>query len=64
VPGQALSYYMGMLAIEHERERAHAALGERFDIRAFHDAVLEAGSVPLPALGLHIDDYLAKTQRQ
>lgn len=64
VPRQALSYYMGMLAIEREREKAHAALGERFDIRAFHDAVLEAGSVPLQALELHVDEYLAKAQRQ
>jgi uncharacterized protein (DUF885 family) len=64
VPAQALSYYLGMLAIERERAKAQLALGDRFDIRAFHDAVLEAGSVPLPALEKHVDDYLAKTRRQ
>lgn len=63
-PAQALSYYMGMLAIEREREKARLALGDQFDVRAFHDVVLEAGSVPLPALSVLIDDYLAKTPRQ
>lgn len=64
VPAQALSYYMGMLAIERERAKAQLALGDQFDVRAFHDAILEAGSVPLPALEKHVDDYLAKTRRQ
>ncbi|HTQ13162.1 MAG TPA: DUF885 family protein [Rhizomicrobium sp.] len=58
-PGQALSYYLGMMAIEKARAKAEAALGPRFNIRAFHDAVLELGSVPLPVLTAHIDQFIA-----
>ena len=49
-PGQALSYYLGERAILDGRAKAEKALGERFNIRAFHDAVLQLGSVPLPVL--------------
>ena len=59
-PGQALSYYLGELAIQKARHKAEAALGPKFNIRAFHDAVLELGSVPLPILEDHIDDFIAK----
>jgi uncharacterized protein (DUF885 family) len=59
-PGQALSYYLGMMAIEKSRAKAEAALGSKFNIRAFHDAVLEMGSVPLPVLTAHIDAFIAK----
>ncbi len=58
-PGQALSYYLGERAILEGRERAEKALGERFNIRAFHDAVLELGSVPLPVLTARIDRFIA-----
>jgi len=58
-PGQALSYYLGMMAIEKARAKAEAALGPKFNIRAFHDAVLELGSVPLPVLTEHIDEFIA-----
>jgi uncharacterized protein (DUF885 family) len=58
-PGQALSYYLGEQAIVDGRARAEKALGERFNIRAFHDAVLELGSVPLPVLGTRIDRFIA-----
>jgi uncharacterized protein (DUF885 family) len=58
-PGQALSYYLGERAILEGRERAEQALGERFNIRAFHDAVLELGSVPLPVLAARIDRFIA-----
>jgi uncharacterized protein (DUF885 family) len=58
-PGQALSYYLGMMAIEKARAKAEAALGPKFNIRAFHDAVLELGSVPLPVLTAHIDAFIA-----
>ncbi len=47
-PGQALSYYLGEMAIKKARAKAEAALGEKFNIRAFHDTVLQLGSVPLP----------------
>ena len=49
-PGQSLSYYLGQRAILAAREKAQVALGPRFDIRAFHDAVLQLGRVPLPAV--------------
>ncbi|MHB8283939.1 MAG: DUF885 domain-containing protein [Caulobacteraceae bacterium] len=58
-PGQALSYYLGEAAIWKARRKAEAALGPKFNIRAFHDAVLELGSVPLPVLEAHIDRFIA-----
>ncbi|GAC1459046.1 MAG: DUF885 family protein [Steroidobacteraceae bacterium] len=62
-PGQALSYYLGERAILEARSRSEAALGERFNIRAFHDAVLELGSVPLPVLTARIDRFIAEGGR-
>src|ERR1051326_1585470 len=59
-PGQALSYYMGELAIVRAREKAEKALGAKFNIRAFHDAVLELGSVPLPVVTARIDRFIAE----
>ena len=59
-PGQALSYYLGEMAILKARHKAEAALGPKFNIRAFHDAVLELGCVPLPVLTQHIDEWIAK----
>ncbi|EGF93559.1 hypothetical protein ABI_19990 [Asticcacaulis biprosthecium C19] len=58
-PGQALSYYLGQMAIWEARHKAEAALGDRFNIRAFHDSVLELGSVPLPVMSAHIDRFIA-----
>jgi uncharacterized protein (DUF885 family) len=58
-PGQALSYYLGMMQIKADRERAEHALGPKFDIKAFHDAVLALGSVPLPVLDRRIDRFIA-----
>ena len=54
-PAQALSYYLGEDAIVRGRARAESALGPRFNVRAFHDALLELGSVPLPVLEARID---------
>jgi len=59
-PGQALSYYLGEMAIRQGRAKAEAALGAKFNIRAFHDAVLELGSVPLPVLTARIDRFIAE----
>jgi uncharacterized protein (DUF885 family) len=59
-PGQALSYYLGEMAIVEARVRAEAALGSRFDLRAFHDTVLNLGSVPLPVLRARIDTFIAE----
>ena len=58
-PGQALSYYLGEMAILDARAKAEKALGAKFNIRAFHDSVLELGSVPLPVLTAHIDAFIA-----
>ncbi len=58
-PGQALSYYLGELSIQKERAKAETALGTKFNLRAFHDAVLETGSVPLPVLEEHMDAWIA-----
>lgn len=58
-PAQALSYYLGEMAIRDGRAKAEKALGKRFDIRAFHDTVLSTGSVPLPVLAARIDAFIA-----
>ncbi len=59
-PGQALSYYLGEMQIWKSRRKAEAALGEKFNIRAFHDTVLELGSVPLPVLEQRIDRFITE----
>jgi uncharacterized protein (DUF885 family) len=59
-PAQALSYYLGENAILEGRRKAEKALGARFNVRAFHDAVLELGSVPLPVLTARIDRFIAE----
>ncbi len=59
-PGQALSYYLGEMAIWKARRKAEAALGMKFNVRAFHDTVLDLGSVPLPALEARIDRFIAE----
>ena len=57
-PGQALSYKIGELTIKRLRAKAEQALGDKFDIRAFHDAVLENGSVPMSVLEQQINDFI------
>lgn len=59
-PGQALSYYLGQMAIQEARAKAEKALGAKFDIRNFHDTVLQLGSVPLPVLQQRIDGFIAE----
>jgi len=58
-PGQALSYKIGELTIKRLRAKAEDALSEEFDIRAFHDAILENGSVPMQVLEQQIDDFIS-----
>ncbi|WP_242526096.1 DUF885 family protein [Novosphingobium sp. KA1] len=57
-PGQALSYYMGQLAFVDARKKAETALGPKFNIRAFHDAVLALGAVPLPVIDSRVDQLI------
>lgn len=58
-PGQASAYMVGFLTIRSERERARAALGDAFDLKRFHRAVLESGGVPLTLLPAVVDRYIA-----
>ncbi|HSZ09227.1 MAG TPA: DUF885 family protein, partial [Steroidobacteraceae bacterium] len=58
-PAQALSYYLGEDAIVKSRAKAEKALGPKFNVRAFHDTVLELGSVPIPVLQTRIDGFIA-----
>ena len=61
-PAQALSYKLGQLKILSLREKAKAELGPRFDIRAFHDAVLDGGALPLDVLDARASAWIAKTK--
>lgn len=58
LPGQATSYAVGMLKIMELRERARSALGERFDLRAFHDVVLGSGPLPLPIVEENVEAWI------
>ena len=55
MPGQATAYMIGKLRIVELREQAREALGDKFDIRLFHDTVLGSGPVPLNKLAENID---------
>jgi uncharacterized protein (DUF885 family) len=59
-PAQALSYYLGQMTILAARRKAEVALGAKFDIRAFHDTLLQLGSVPMPVLTARIDRFVAE----
>ncbi|NVJ49218.1 MAG: DUF885 domain-containing protein [Gammaproteobacteria bacterium] len=61
MPGQATSYKVGMIKILELREKAKTQLGDKFDLRDFHDAVLKNGAVPLAILERIVDRYIADT---
>ena len=60
VPGQASSYMLGAMEIRKLRRQAQAALGDQFDIRAFHDLVLQDGAIPLNQLGDKVKNWIAE----
>jgi uncharacterized protein (DUF885 family) len=62
-PGQALSYKLGEITIKRLRLEAEQALGERFNIRDFHDVVLGNGSVPLAVLEQQVRNYIIQKQQ-
>ncbi|GMU44039.1 MAG: hypothetical protein AMXMBFR25_20250 [Lysobacterales bacterium] len=63
-PGQALSYMLGAIRIRELRREAETALGEGFDIRAFHDSVLATGSVPLDLLSEHVHGWIEMERKR
>ena len=61
-PAQALAYKIGQMKIRELRTEAEKELGNKFNVRTFHDAVLEQGSVPLDLLQAHVEEWM-KEQR-
>ncbi len=64
IPGQALAYKMGELRIQELRELARKSLGDRFDIRRFHQAVLGSGALPMTLLEQRINQFIAEEKRR
>ena len=62
MPGQATAYKIGMIKILELREKAKQALGDKFDIRGFHDTVLGGGALPLHILERRVDQWIASQQ--
>ena len=59
MPGQATAYKIGMIRIQELRRKAEAELGDKFDIKGFHDAVLGGGALPLTLLERRVDQWIA-----
>ena len=62
MPGQATGYKVGMMKILELRQRSMDALGDKFDLRDFHDVVLKNGAVPLDILERIVDEYIEETK--
>ena len=63
LPGQATSYKIGMLKIQELRKKAEDTLGDKFDIRSFHDTILGGGALPLSILERRVDGWIAGVQK-
>ncbi|TAA41885.1 DUF885 domain-containing protein [Corallincola spongiicola] len=63
MPGQATSYKIGMIKLLELREKAKQALGEKFDIKAFHDVILTHGALPLNVLETQVDSFIEQNQK-
>jgi uncharacterized protein (DUF885 family) len=63
-PAQLRSLLMGKLKVREGRRKPEGTLGERFDVRGFHDAVLANGMVPLPVLEAQVDAWISASGRQ
>ena len=63
-PAQALGYKVGQLKLLELRAKAQQALGDRFNLRAFHDQVLDSGALPLDYLEQRIDSWIAEQKTQ
>jgi prolyl oligopeptidase len=64
IQGQAVAYKLGRLKILEAREKAEKALGDKFDIKAFHDAILDSGTLPLFLLQDHVDRFIRLAKRK
>jgi uncharacterized protein (DUF885 family) len=62
-PGQALAYKLGQLKIRELRTQAEKRQGAKFNVRAFHDAVLENGTLPLKVLSAHMENWIEVTEK-
>ena len=59
MPGQATAYKVGMIKIQELRRKAETELGDKFDIKGFHDTVLGGGALPLELLERRVDQWIA-----
>jgi uncharacterized protein (DUF885 family) len=59
MPGQATAYKIGMIRIQQLRKKAETELGDKFDIKGFHDTVLGGGALPLTLLERRVDQWIA-----
>ena len=62
LPGQATAYKIGMLDIQRLRAKAETELGDKFDIRKFHDVILGGGAMPLSLLERQVNNWIAESK--
>jgi uncharacterized protein (DUF885 family) len=62
MPGQACAYKIGMIKMVELRDKTMKALGDKFDIRRFHDVVLKSGSMPITLFEQVVEEYIAATK--